>query len=519
MKKHDAIVVGAGNGGLTCAAWLAKEGKSVLLVERHNLPGGFATSFKRGRFEFEASLHELCGWGKKPGEGSVRRIFEHIGVAGKIEMCDIPSAYRVITMNDDENMDATMPFGIEAYIDKMEEYVPGSRPSVEHFFALCADIVKTTDFMGELGGKFNASALKAIRDEHMNFVRVAGYSVNEVFDALEMPQKARDILSAYWSYLGEPLNELSFIHYASMVLTYIDTGAVIPKNRSHGMSSAILDSFEEMGGEVWLNSPVEKIIMYRGAAKGIVLADGTRAYADHIVCNCSPHSVFSTMIDKMNVPEAELKRANAREIGARGFSMFLGLNKSPEALGIKDHCWFLYDTADTVKQYQLMKRIETNDVQATVCLNMADPDCSPEGTTILYFTALYTDNCWSAVSAKNYVKTKQDVAERMISNFEKYTGVKIRDSIEEIEIATPMTYARYTGVPQGAIYGYRTGTWDGIVPRIMMEKTDEKIPGLRFAGGFSSMHNGYSSAYTSGMKAALKTLDDMKRFERSGQNG
>ena len=57
--KYDAVVIGAGNGGLTAAVRLAQSGAKTLLVEKHNLPGGFATSFRRGRFEFEASLHEL----------------------------------------------------------------------------------------------------------------------------------------------------------------------------------------------------------------------------------------------------------------------------------------------------------------------------------------------------------------------------------------------------------------------------------------------------------------------------
>ena len=58
-KKYDAIVIGAGNGGLTSATRLALNGMKTLLLEKHNLPGGFATSFVRGRFECEGSLHEL----------------------------------------------------------------------------------------------------------------------------------------------------------------------------------------------------------------------------------------------------------------------------------------------------------------------------------------------------------------------------------------------------------------------------------------------------------------------------
>ena len=58
-RKYDAVVIGAGNGGLTAAVRLAQNGVKTLLVEKHNLPGGFATSFRRGRFEFEASLKSI----------------------------------------------------------------------------------------------------------------------------------------------------------------------------------------------------------------------------------------------------------------------------------------------------------------------------------------------------------------------------------------------------------------------------------------------------------------------------
>ena len=75
VKNYDAVVIGAGNGGLVASARLAKEGKKTLLIERHNLPGGFATSFVRGRFEFEASLHELCGIGSITGKSPLLKIF------------------------------------------------------------------------------------------------------------------------------------------------------------------------------------------------------------------------------------------------------------------------------------------------------------------------------------------------------------------------------------------------------------------------------------------------------------
>ncbi len=62
---YDAIIIGAGLGGLIAGAKLSKGGKKVLLIEQHSVPGGCATSFKRGDFTMEVGLHEMDGLHKK----------------------------------------------------------------------------------------------------------------------------------------------------------------------------------------------------------------------------------------------------------------------------------------------------------------------------------------------------------------------------------------------------------------------------------------------------------------------
>ena len=56
---YPTVVIGAGLGGLVCAAYLAKQGIPVTVVEQHSIPGGYATSFERagGKYNFEVSLH------------------------------------------------------------------------------------------------------------------------------------------------------------------------------------------------------------------------------------------------------------------------------------------------------------------------------------------------------------------------------------------------------------------------------------------------------------------------------
>ncbi len=308
MKKYDAVVIGAGNGGLVAAIRLLQGGAKTLLVEKHNLPGGFATSFRRGRFEFEASLHELNDFGTADNAGDVRVLFDELGVTDKIDWMQIPEAYRVISRA--EKLDATMPFGVKEFIEKMEGYVPGSRASVTKFFELAEEVRLAQAYSSSVNGNTDS---KIMVSKYGNFVRAGSYSVNEVLAALKMPKKARDILNAYWCYLGAHCDDLSFVHYASMVNRYIMRGASMPKMRSHEISLALTERIRELGGDILFNTEAVRILTDEkdGGVSGILLDDGTRIETRHAVANCAPHIVFGRMMDK--VPEAEIRAANARK--------------------------------------------------------------------------------------------------------------------------------------------------------------------------------------------------------------
>lgn len=510
-KEYDVVVIGAGNGGLVAAIRILQSGHSCLLVEKHNLPGGFATSFKRGRFEFEASLHELNDFGSKEEPGDVRTLFRSLGVEDKITWVRIPEAYHLLTT--DKKYDCEMPFGIEAFINKMEEYVPGSRKSMTDFFELCNEVRDAQTYSNSVNGNTDSNYMKK---NFPNFIKAGSYSVNEVLDALHMPQGAKDILNAYWCYLGVDCDRMSFLHYGSMVIRYITRDAWMPTMKSHEISLALDTRIRELGGDIWYNSEVETILTDdNNKIRGVRLADGLEIKTHHVIANCSPHLVFGKMLEKKSVTEEMIRATNSRTFAGRGFTLFLGLNKSAEELGIKSHNYFIYDTADTVKQYNLMKEVKTNHVQATVCLNNAYPECSPKGTCMMYFTTMFMSDDWGNVKEEDYFKAKDAVAKDMIEVFERETGCKISDAIEEIAIASPTTYARYCGHPQGVIYGYETKEWDSLMPRMMMMKEDAKLfENLRFVGGYAMRSSGYSSAYISGDLAGRQTVGDLKREVR-----
>lgn len=94
-KKYDVVVCGAGNSGLAASVQLALAGKKVLLIDQHNLPGGSASSFRRGRFEIEPSLHELCDVGSEKEPGEVRQLFKEFGL--NIEWNECPDCFRIVS--------------------------------------------------------------------------------------------------------------------------------------------------------------------------------------------------------------------------------------------------------------------------------------------------------------------------------------------------------------------------------------------------------------------------------------
>ena len=96
-------------------------------------------------------------------------------------------------------------------------------------------------------------------------------------------------------------------------------------------------------------------------------------------------------------------------------------------------------------------------------------------------TAVYGDD-WGKIAPEQNKKTKMKIASEMIDYYEKSTGITIKPYIEEIEVATSVTYSRYLGTPNGTPYGYQTTNWDGIFLRTMNLAKERTIKGLTFVG-------------------------------------
>ncbi|MDO4419731.1 MAG: NAD(P)/FAD-dependent oxidoreductase [Ruminococcus sp.] len=502
MKKtFDVIIIGAGNAGLMTAATLAKGGLKPLVLERNLVPGGCATSFVRGRFEFEPSLHELANVGTKENPGSVRKLFESLGA--DVTWVNETNAFRVIAQGKD-GYDAAMPAGIEAFCDEMERQVPSSRQSVLALFECAEKVEAALNYFAK--GKPDPVVMMT---EHADFMRMASHSVDECLDALKMPKKAQNIIKTYWPYLGASTDKLDLAHYLLMMARYIAGSPAMPSMKSHELSLAVEKVIKDNGGDIWYNTEVTEILTENGKAVGVKTKE-REIFADFIVANCFPDTAYSKMMKAEDVPEKGVKLANARKKGEMFFTVYLGLNRSAEELGIKDYSVFLYDSPDALKQYQSMDRFEESFVIVN-CLNNVVKDSSPQGTCTLFFTTMLSEKGWTEVKPENYKKLKNRMAEQIISAYESRMGISVKPFIEEISVATPVTFARYLNTPNGTPYGYEIQPWDTMIARIMNGKNEMFTKNLYFVGAHGDRADGYSSAYSNGNSTAGRILREVKQ--------
>lgn len=519
MSKYDAVVIGAGTGGLSAALALASAGKNTLLLEQHNLPGGCSTSFVRGRFEFDASLHEYCAIGS-PKEW---------GIPGKIMMEDyklninwilIPEMYRCIgTTRSGKQFDVTLPVGVQNVIDKMEEAVPGSRKPMETFFELAEECSAAHDYFNEHLDKLDKNGFIKTDDSYYmkhfpNFLRISEYPFNKVLRKIGMPEDAIDIMDVYWPYIGADYERLSFIHQAWMFLMYAKYQPANCRYNAHGMTVAAVERFRELGGDLWLNVKAEKVAADKdGHIKG-VQTDAGFVETNYVIANVNPQTAYTRLLDSsIKLPEREFKRANAEKHGVRFFNAYVALNKSVEELGIKDYTIFMPGSFDNAVNFADSKSYERNTHSVVVIYNVINPEASPKGTTIMTFTVAYTEDVWAGFSQREYVKKKQELFKKVMANFEKDSGIIIHDSIEEIELASPWTFAHYLQTPQGTCYGYECNEWNTMISRLMSLKKDHPIKGFKTCGASGARSDGYSQTYINGNDMAKLILAEMAEEE------
>jgi len=497
METYDVVVIGAGNGGLTAAATLAKAGLDVLLLERHNIPGGAATSFCRGRFEFEVALHQLSGLGTPQKPGLLRTALDRMGILDDLAFVEIPDLYHVAT--PDGFRLTIKPDRMQA-IAALQEKFPHQKDAIQGYFDLLAN------FADDFIGAFIFRDPEACGEKYPHLYKNAFKPSSEILDAYFSDPLLKAILSVYWGYLGVPPTRLAFAYLAMIFFQYTEFKPFHIKGGSQALSNAILNKFLSNGGTVRFNCGAKKILVDNGKVKGVLTAADERIESSYVISNASQVSTYTELIDPQDVPDAINTEMRGRRLSTSAFTMFVGLDCEPAELGITESTNFLMANTDICDAIiDRMRKLDIEDeLMVMSCYDVADPDFSPPGTCQLNIVTLKYGEPWLQIPAADYFKIKYRCAEGMLRRVEEiFPG--IRAHIEEIEVATPLTHMRYLGHPAGAIYGYEQLAKDSL---FFQPGRYSPIDGLFFAGGWVG-DCGFEPTLRSGISAAKSIIKRM----------
>lgn len=495
MSDYDVVVIGAGNGGLTSALSLAKNGLRVLLLESHNIPGGCATSFIRGRFEFEVALHQLSGLGTQEFPGPVRQTLEELGVMDKLDFVQMDYLYRVVIP---DSLDICLKADRAEAANVLKNQFPKEAENIDRFFDFLYEHV--TDWMN----------VKILHDPEASRVKYPNYFTNalkptqQILDRFFKDPQLQTLVNIYWSYMGLPPSKLPFGQFAIMLWAYIEFKPWHLKGGSQALSNALLDSFLENGGKARFNCGAKKIEVSNGRVTGVLTQEGDQITTRFVVSNAGTLSTYVDLIDQKQVPRSRLKELGARSIGTSFVSLFIGFDCEPEEMGIFQATNFIVTDTDADRAYQISKTMNTPEYALFTCYDVDDPEFSPKGCCQASMVSLAYAEPWLTIPPGRYFETKNEYANKMLDLLSRVFP-KARNHIEEIEVGTPLTHMRYLGHPGGAAYGFDQYAKDS---DLFLDRKSP-IEGLFHSGAWSG-GGGFQPTLTSGALVAGQIIKSIK---------
>ncbi|MGI9667130.1 MAG: phytoene desaturase family protein [Acidimicrobiia bacterium] len=494
----DVAIIGAGLGGLSAARHIQDKGFDVVVLEGHTKPGGYAHYFRKEEFRFEVALHALDGLGDG---GWARPMFDTLGILDKVEFNELVPFYTARFPDFEIEVTTDLP----TYLSNLGEIFPEEIEGAKELFASIRRI-------GHDMAKYVRDRSQGIRvpqhempaaypDMAFAFASTWDAFVSQYLDSAE----AKATVTALWGYLGLPPSRLSAGQFALTLLSYHSAGAWYPTGGSGTMTWAIAEAIEEHGGQVLLRSTVTGI---EPTANGVVVRThrGSEVHAKAVVSNASPMATAG-LLPEGTLEGQWLSDAESETPAVSSLVVHLGVDRDLAAEGWNHHEYIYAAGYDIEAEYQALVDGRFDESGMIISnYSVVDPDCAPEGCTVLVLTALAPwdhENVWGTGGdlenyrvKQEYHDVKEAAGDLLIKRAEELIP-GLRESIVVKNIGTPLTNVRYVRQLGGSLYG-REQT---VMNQMNRRKPTTPMDNLFLAGAWVG-GGGMTAAVGSGKQAA-----------------
>lgn len=449
-KKYDVVIIGAGIGGLVSGCYLSKAGVKTLIVEQHNKPGGYCSSFERQGYRFDVGINYFGGL----KNGVMGTLIKELHLEKKIRFNQFDPADEII-MPDNKTYIRTNPFDT---IKEFQNSFPNEKKNIENFFRFIME--------------------EDILDIYAKTKKI---SFQQLLDNFFVNKRVKSTVGILIYNIGASPSYASAFSSIILLRQYILDPGYYPEGGIQQFPDLLAEYFRENNGNLILSKKVVKIIVKNKKVKGVILDDGKKIKANIIVSNADATETFEKLLDVSNKESGML---NKIRISPSMFIIYLGLNIDlKEKVGKKCNLFF-FDSYNINRIFiDLENNILKNNPDLLICSfpSLHDETVNPYKSTmtIMVFAPFKTPKFWN--------KYKNILCDKLLN---KVSRLKIlpnfRDSINLRIIATPQTLFRYTS--------NRNGSFAGWIPTVRGSKInyisqETSIQNLYLAGHWSS--NGY----------------------------
>ncbi len=460
-EEKSMIIIGAGFAGLAAGIYGRLNGYKTRIFEMHSLPGGLCTSWKRNGYTFDACIHWLVG---SSPESNMFRMWEETGIAQNREFVYADEYYRL------EGADGrTLVF--HADINKLEkellQFSPADKEPISDFIQGIR-ICLRFDFPSDRDPFFTRIRKQAgtfftfmkYGGEFKKWSNVTGEQFASRFKDPLLQQAFREI----WI----PEFSLVFLFFTFAYLHQRNAG--YPIGGSMPMSEALDARYRTLGGEINYNKKVERILTSDGRATGIRLADGSEVHADRVISAADGHATLYDMLDGKYLDPATREPYEKWPIFHALLFVSLGINRRFDDIP-KSVSGFSFPLREPVMIADSLRD------RLPVHIYNHDHTMAPEGKTSVIIMLESDIEYWKKLAEDRnlYVQKKDETAGLIIRLLEqRFPG--ITDQVEVTDVATPLTFERFTGNWKGSFEGWL------ITPQnvhTLMKPMSQTIPGLK----------------------------------------
>jgi phytoene dehydrogenase-like protein len=497
MGGNDIIIIGAGMAGLSAGCYAQTNGYRSQIFESHALPGGLCTAWKRKGYVFDTSIHMLMS----SSSGMFHRMWQELGVVQGRQFVHHDLLMRIEASGKKVDVFADL----DRLEGELRALSPGDAELIRELVRMARQLVGFEPEMQkprELWGP-----LDYLRQmwTMLPMLRVFGRAkwTLQGFAGQSRDPFLAEVIRLLIDTPGWPMPDAPLVGALMVLAVFHAKNAGTPLGGSIQVAQTVAKRYRDLGGTIHFKSKVEKVLVEQDRAVGVRLTDGSEHRADAVISAADGKTAIFEMLDGHYLG-TEIRRAYADwKVYPPLIQVMLGVARDFSA---EPHRII----------FELLRPILVAG-QARTKLDLLhyghDPSMAPQGKSVVqvWYTSNY--DYWATLRQDKaaYAAEKRRVADLSITELDRrWPG--FAEQVEVVDVATPVTYARYTGNWQGSPDGWC------MTPANLGAELPKRLPGLsRFymAGQWTLPFSGVPGAAVSGCHAVqLLCKDDRKKFQR-----